>query len=724
MEKLQLETNGLQCANCAMKIEKKLNQSDFVESAVMNFAISKLTVELKPDQDSKEALTKIQRVVDSVEDGVKLTEYGIQPAQTDGHGCESCGLHDHDHSHGHDHERSHDHEGEEEPEDSQRSLILLGISAVLFAVGLFVKAFPFDLLIYAAAALLGGASMFVQGLKSLFKLRFDETVLITIAVVAAFAIGEYPEAVLVVLLFQFGELLEDLAVSRSRQSVSDLLKIRPDTVNLLEESGETNTVDARLVGIDQTILVRPGERIPLDCVILTGSSSVDNSALTGESIPVNAGVGDALLSGGINFSGTLTCKVTAVFENSAASRIIAMVQDAAAKKAKTENFISRFAAVYTPVVIALAVLIATVPSLIFGQDFNQWLKTALVFLVSSCPCALVISIPLAFFTAVGAASKKGVLIKGSKYVETLAKADAVVFDKTGTLTGGKLSVTKILPVEPGYSEDQILQLAASAEQFSTHPVGMSVVEAAKDLPKLPAENMKEIAGKGIACMIENREILCGSYKLMQDYGVDIGNNAGAHIFVAADKKLVGCVFLADQIRDDAKSAVSGLKALGVRKVFMLTGDNVSAAQQVADACGVDEVYSNLLPQDKVSRLEQIREENGKTVFVGDGINDAPVLALADAGVAMGFGSDAAIESADAVLMSGRPSSLVDAVFIAKHAFSIMRFNIAFALIVKGLVLVLAVFGLAAIWMAVFADVGVSVLSVLNASRILKVKRAN
>ncbi len=771
------------------KIEDGITVSyPFVESAVMNFVSQELTITLKDESKAEELLQIVQKTVDKIEDGitVSLTD-GASPVSAERASC-GCGHH-HTGECGHSHEKNcpgehhhHSHGTESCPcghshenavsgnhktkKVSHKNTFLLGsliVSAVLLIIGMFLEQQWLRAVVYGAAALLSGYKIYWTGLKSILRLRFDENLLVLIAVVAAFCIGEYPEAALVSLLFRAGNFLEDIAVSRSRREIESVTKIRPDDANLVLPDGSHKKVDARALIIGDKIAIRPGEKVPVDCVVYEGHSTVDTSVVTGESLPVDVQSGGKLLSGMVNLSGLVLCTVENVFEKSTASRIIQLVQESAAQKGNTERFISRFAKVYTPIIIVLctvenvfekstasriiqlvqesaaqkgnterfisrfakvytpiiilcAILVAFLPPLLFSQPLETWVMRSLVFLVASCPCALVISVPLSFFAGIGSASKNGVLVKGGKFMEILSHAKNVVFDKTGTLTTGKLKVSRIVP-EPGYTQQQVLRIAAAAESYSNHPIAQSIVAQAGDLSRASSENYQEIAGMGIRVTVEGKDVLCGAKRLMDRYSIP-AQDTDANIYVAADGKLIGTITVSDQLREDSASAISDLRRLGVEKTVMLTGDNEKTAAKIAEECGVDEHYSSLMPADKVEHLKEIKGQGGATLFVGDGINDAPVLAIADAGVAMGLGTDAAIEAADVVLMSDKPSSLVRAVEIAKHAMRIVKFNIAFALVIKIGVLALGVFGLANMWMAVFADVGVSIIAVLNSTRIL------
>ena len=551
---------------------------------------------------------------------------------------------------------------------------------------------------------------------------FDENFLMCVATLGALAIGEYPEAVFVMLFYQVGELFQSVAVGKSRRSIASLMDIRPDTANLLQ-NGEPVKVSPEDVQVGDVILIQPGEKIPLDGVVIEGASSLSTVALTGESAPRDVAPGDTVLSGCVNMQGVLQVRVQKPFAESTAVKILELVENAGAVKAKSENFITKFARWYTPVVVIAALLLAVVPPLVAG-GWNQWIHRALIFLVVSCPCALVISVPLTFFGGIGGASRSGILIKGSQYMETLANVRTVVFDKTGTLTKGVFEVVAVHP--HAVSEAQVLALAASAEQFSTHPIALSLRAAGKML--IPAEqvtDVQEVAGRGVAATVRGVPVLVGNEALLRDHGIagHPCHKTGTIVHVAAGGKYLGHIVISDAVKPHAADAVARLKALGVARTVLLTGDRQAAAQEVAGALGIDELFAELLPGDKVDRVEALldRQERGTLAFVGDGMNDAPVLARAAVGIAMGgMGSDAAIEAADVVLMDDDPARVPQAVAIARHTLAIVRQNIAFALGVKALVLVLAAFGLAPMWLAVFADVGVSVIAILNATRALRV----
>ena len=552
---------------------------------------------------------------------------------------------------------------------------------------------------------------------------FDENFLMAIATVGAFALGEYPEGVAVMLFYQVGELFQSYAVGRSRQSIAALMDIRPDYANI-EQDGKLVQVDPEDVAVGDTIVIKAGEKIPLDGVVLEGSSAVDTAALTGESLPRDVNPGDDVVSGCINQSGLLKVRVTKVFGESTVAKILDLVENSSSKKARAENFITRFARYYTPVVVIGAVLLAVLPPLLFGGDWSDWLQRALIFLVISCPCALVISVPLSFFGGIGGASKQGILVKGSNYLEALAKTETVVFDKTGTLTKGTFQVTAVHPDR--ISEGELLELAALAESYSEHPISRSLREAyQKPVDASRVTDVEEISGHGVRAKVDGHDVYAGNGKWMDRIGASWRNchRTGTVVHVAVDGEYAGHIVISDAVKPDAAAAIEALKREGVKKTVMLTGDVKAVGEAVAREIGIDEVHAELLPGDKVDQVERLLKNTsgkGKLAFVGDGINDAPVLSRADIGIAMGgLGSDAAIEAADIVLMDDKPSKLAVAVRISRKTLRIVRQNIVFALGIKLLFLALGAFGMANMWEAVFADVGVSVLAILNASRALR-----
>ncbi len=648
-------------------------------------------------------------------------------------------THEHEHTHGH---------GDEEECDCKVMIIRLIIGGIIFACGLLaewvIKApTPVQLVIMVAAYLILGYDVLWHALKNILKGHiFDEHFLMSLSTVGAFAIGEYPEAVAVMLFYQLGEFFQDLSVDKSRESIEALMDIRPDTASVVR-NGKLCVVSPDDIEIGETIVVKPGERIPLDGVILEGEAMLDTSALTGESVPRSVGFGDDVLSGCINTSGALNIRVTKGFEESTVSKIINLVENAAEKKAPAENFISVFARYYTPVVVILAAFLAVIPPLAFNGEWKDWLSRALTFLVISCPCALVISIPLAFFGGLGAASRHGVLVKGGNYLEALTDVGTVVFDKTGTLTKGVFKVTEIIPANE-FTKEQVLEYAACAESYSNHPIAKSVMtafeqnrrnngeecsehaktELKKADSKLQCKNYHEIAGQGILANAGGHVILSGNSTLLETHDVTFVSceKAGTKVYIAVDGKFAGCIIISDEIKEDSKKTVAELKRTGMERTVMLTGDEESIGKAVADEIGIDEYYAGLLPAQKVEKLEMLdakKRPGTKLAFVGDGINDAPVLARADVGIAMGgLGSDAAIEAADVVLMTDEPSKLIDAINIARETKKIVIQNIVFALLVKIVFLVLGALGMSNMWIAVFGDVGVALIAVFNSMRII------
>ena len=554
---------------------------------------------------------------------------------------------------------------------------------------------------------------------------FDENFLMTIATIGAFAIGEFPEAVAVMLFYQVGELFQSYAVDKSRKSVASLMDIRPDYANVYRK-GIVQKINPSEVNIGETILIKPGEKIPLDGTVINGESRLNTLALTGETLPRKVGPGDEVLSGCINSDGTLKVKVIKEFKESTVSKILDLVENASSRKSKSENFISKFAKYYTPIVVVIAIILAIIPPLITGEEFSKWLYRALSFLVVSCPCALVISVPLSFFGGIGAASKIGVLVKGSNYLEALANTETIVCDKTGTLTEGVFKVQKIEGVN--YNNDELLKYTAYAENYSNHPIAKVVREAyGKVIDEKLITDTKEISGKGVIAKVDRKNVLVGNEKLMQENNIEYqkSKEVGTVIYTAINNKFAGTITIKDKIKEDAYKAMILFKNNNVKKIVMLTGDREVISEEVANKLKIDEYHAELLPQDKVELVQKLisqKTKEGKVVFVGDGINDAPVLALADIGVAMGgLGSDAAIEAADVVIMTDEPSKIASAINISKRTMNIVKQNIVFAITVKIGVLVLSALGLATMWAAVFADVGVSVLAILNALRVLKVK---
>ncbi|MFA6941409.1 MAG: heavy metal translocating P-type ATPase [Clostridiaceae bacterium] len=702
-ENVELYLQGLDCANCAAKIEKKVNSLKGVSHASLNFATKKLAITTNGQDDDYDFVSEAIKIIKAIEPDVQVINKKAENA---------------------------DSQESDESNILKRKWIIFGISASLFFCAM---ALPLPLLakiiLYLISYILSGGKVIIKAVKNITKGRvFDENFLMSIATVGAFGTGQYPEGAAVMLFYQIGELLQSMAVDKSRRSIKSLMDIRPDYANL-KVGTDTKKVSPDTVNIGDIIIVKPGEKVPLDGIVIEGTSMVDTSALTGESIPREIEAGNDILSGFINKNGLLTIKVTKEFGQSTVSKILSLVENAASKKAPTENFITKFARLYTPAVTFGALIIAVVPPLILpGAVFSDWIYRALVFLVVSCPCALVVSIPLGFFGGIGGASKVGILIKGSNYLEALNNVDTVVFDKTGTLTKGVFKVTKISP-KNNVSEAELLEYAAIAESFSNHPIAISILKAyGKEVKKDEMEGYSEISGQGVKVKVSGKEILVGNAKLMvsENISYEKSDLIGTIVHLAIDKKYAGFILISDEIKEDSGKAIKLLRKIGIKKIVMLTGDSRAAGEKIGKDLGIDKVYSELLPQDKVEKLEELsceKSKSGKLIFVGDGINDAPVLARADVGVAMGgLGSDAAIEAADIVLMTDEPIKLYSAVKIAKRTKLIVMQNIIFALGVKFAVLILAAVGLASMWAAVFADVGVALLAVINSLRAMKIDK--
>ena len=690
-EELQLTLEGLNCANCARKIEEKVGRMEGVKESNLNFTTTTLNVKLEKKVKEEHVINEIKKIVESLEPHVKVEKkvYGKATIK--------------------------------KAKFTVKSTLIIGAVLYLFAViGDFQG--TLGLILFGASYLLIGGEVVLTAIKNIAKGQvFDENFLMTVATIGAFTINQYPEAVAVMLFYEIGETIQGYAVNKSRSSISSLMDIRADYANLII-NGKEKKVSPETVKVEDVILVKPGEKVPLDGVVIEGESFIDTSVLTGESVPRKIVPNDEILSGGINTSGLLKVKVTKKFGESTVSRILEMVENAASKKADTEKFITKFAKVYTPIVVVLAILIAVIPS-IFIKDalFSTWLYRALVFLVVSCPCALVVSVPLGFFAGIGGASKKGVLVKGSNYLELLKDLETVVFDKTGTLTEGVFSVTEINT--NGIDKEKLIEVAAMAESFSNHPIAISIIkEYGKEIDKEVIKEYKEISGRGIKAVINNEEVLVGNSKLMNEFNILYNevDSIGTVVYCAINGEFKGSIVISDKIKENAVEALINLKKAGVKKTVMLTGDNKKTAYKVGEKINIDEVHSELLPLDKVREVEELLKrsnKNGKLAFVGDGVNDAPVLARADIGIAMGgIGSDAAIEAADIVLMKDDINALVDAINISKKTNKILWQNIVFALGIKILVMVLGTFGIANMWTAVFADVGVTIIAIINSTR--------
>ena len=690
-EELQLTLEGLNCANCARKIEEKVGKMEGVKESNLNFTTTTLNVKLERKVKEEHAINEIKKIVEALEPHVKVEKKvsgktNVQRAKF----------------------------------EVKPTLIIGTILYLIAVIGDFKGALA--LILFVASYLLIGGKVVLTAIKNIARGQlFDENFLMTVATIGAFSISEYPEAVAVMLFYEIGETIQGYAVNKSRSSISSLMDIRADYANIIID-GKEKKVSPETVKVEDIILVKPGEKIPLDGIVVEGESFVDTSALTGESVPRKIAVNDEILSGGINTNGVLKVKVTKKFGESTVSRILEMVENAANKKANTEKFITKFAKVYTPIVVALAILIAVVPSIFIKDElFSTWLYRALVFLVVSCPCALVVSVPLGFFAGIGGASKKGVLVKGSNYLELLKDLETVVFDKTGTLTEGVFTVTEINT--NNIQKEKLIEVAAMAESFSNHPIAISIIkEYGKEIDKEVIEEYEEIAGHGIKAVINNEEVLIGNAKLMNQFNISYNevDSIGTVVYCAINGEFKGSIVISDKIKENADEALINLKAAGVKKTVMLTGDNKKTAEKVGEKVNIDEVHSELLPLGKVKEVEKLLKasnKNGRLAFVGDGVNDAPVLARADIGIAMGgIGSDAAIEAADVVLMKDDINALVDAINVSKKTNKILWQNIIFALGVKVIVMVLGTFGIANMWTAVFADVGVTIIAIINSTR--------
>lgn len=795
--KKKYSISGIDCANCAAKLEAKMNELPEVESVTLSFTTQQLYVEAEnPD----EAVKALRALADKVEPGTEIgsLKRGKRKAKAhshehhhhhhddDGDCCcghdhehehhhhhhdddgDCCCSHDHEHEHhhhhhdddgdcccGHDHEHEHHehdydddgdcccghdhdhyyHHGDEEEEEEKTSFfaehkdaIVLAIGAVLFVVAELVEKFanvqylPEGIFVFAYIIL--GAEIVWTAVKNLFGGKvFDENFLMSIATIGAFVVGDFAEAVGVMLFYRIGELFEDVAVNKSRKQIMEAVDMRPEMVRLYEE-GKVIEVDPEDVKVGDCIEIRPGDRIPLDGTVLRGESRIDTSAVTGEPVPVAVAPGSEVLSGCVNTSGILYLQVDKLLEDSMVTRILEAVENAAASKPKMDRFITKFARIYTPFVVLAATATAIIPSIVTG-DWAHWVYTALTFLIISCPCALVLSVPLAFFAGIGAGSKLGILFKGGVSLEMLADIKAVVMDKTGTITEGNFKVESVIPAD-AFTEEQIITWAGSAESASTHPIAVSIREAVKErkLTSEKPEDMKEISGEGIEVTLSEGKILCGNQKLLQRYQIAIPQNdlqeSGTEVFVAKDGKYAGRIQINDLVKADSTEAIQRMKTLGLHTA-MLTGDTEKNAKAVQETTGIDEVFARQMPEDKLKNLGALREKYGAVMFIGDGINDAPVLAGADVGAAMGSGADAAIEAADVVFMTSRLSALNESYNIARKTKKIAYENVVFALAVKAAVMVLGLCGIASMWMAVFADSGVAMLCVLNSIRVLYAK---
>lgn len=686
---IKFNLTGLDCAHCAAKIEKRVNDLKEVETANLNFSVGKLVVNTNED-DKDVVITKVKNIVKELEPDVIVD---LEQNKT------------------------------EQKTNYVKDNIRLIIGIVIYAVALILgEDKSYSLPLFIISYLIVGYEVIITAVRNILKGEvFDENFLMTIATLGAFAVKEYPETVAVMIFYNIGEIFESYAVNKSRKSISSLVDLKAEYANLIVDNEEKKVLPEEVKKGD-VIIVKPGERVPLDGIIIEGSTSFDTSALTGESIPRNQQENSEALSGFINLEGVIKIKVTKEHSESTVSRILELVENASSKKAPTEKFITKFAKIYTPIVVIAAVLLAVVPPLVIKDaTFSDWLYRACIFLVVSCPCAFVISVPLGLFAGIGSASKKGVLIKGGNYLETLKNVETLVFDKTGTLTKGIFKVQEIKPVN--IDKNELLEVAAFAEAFSSHPIAQSIVkEYGKEINKNVISNYQEISGNGVKVKINNDTILAGNDKLMISNNIDYDKSekVGSVVHISINNQYKGYIAIADEIKEDSKKSLKLLKNNGIKKLVMLTGDNKLVADKVAKELGIDVVYSELLPDQKVEKIENLINSGEKVAFVGDGINDAPVLARADIGIAMGaLGSDAAIEAADVVLMKDKISSIIDAINVSRKTNSIVWQNIIFALVVKIGILALSTIGIATMWEGVFADVGVTVIAVINAMRALK-----
>lgn len=704
---------GLNCAKCASKIEEGLRKEDGVDNVAINVLTAQLKVEVA-DGFAGNMFDVVEKIVHTYEPDVVVVEKSNNQPAMDNNGY-------------------------------KKRLAWLIFGAITFLVGMIIMFARFDgddlfehalgrdpwalfsVVLFSFSYIFLAGKVLARMVKNIFKgLIFDENFLMGIATLGAIGIDKFPEATAVILFYQIGEFFQDMAVAKSKKRIGDLMDIRPDYANV-KRNGEIVKVDPETVQIDELFVVKPGEKIPLDGIIVEGTAMIDTTALTGESVPRKATISDEVLSGCINQNGVLTIRTTKTFGESTVSKILDLVENAADKKAPTETFITKFAKYYTPIVVGFAVLLGIIPPLLFGGIWSEWIHRALIFLIISCPCALVLSIPMGFFGGIGSASKKGILIKGGNYLEALANLDFVVFDKTGTLTKGVFKVTAI-QAENGWSEEELLNMTAYAEGFSNHPIALSILkEYGKEIDKDSLSDYEEIAGHGVSVLVKGHKVFAGNEKLMDQIGIAYAKseNLGTKVYVVVDGIYAGCIVISDEIKEDSFGLMPNLKKLGVKKTVMLTGDAPEIATSIADELQLDEVYASLLPQDKVEKvsfLNSQKQEKRTLAFVGDGINDAPVLAMADIGIAMGgLGSDAAIEAADVVLMTDEPAKLVEAIKVARFTKRVVWQNIIMTMSVQILFLFLATLGVSSLWEAVIADVGVSIVAVLNSMRIMKTR---
>ncbi|MCI5996701.1 MAG: cadmium-translocating P-type ATPase [Parvimonas sp.] len=690
--------DGIDCPNCSLKIENKINDLDGVNFSKINLVTQTVEIDFEIEVE-KNLLENVKKIVNFYEPDVEVKENVVFNQM-------------------------------KKSKESNKNLYFIAFGFIIYLLSLLMYTFlsgfkEISIIIFIVSYVVLGFDVVSKAMKNIFNgIIFDENFLMTLSTLGAFVIGEYPEAVAVMLFYQIGEYFQSRAINRSRKSISDLMDIRPDYVNI--ENGEKLIkISPEKINVGDEIIIKPGEKIALDGVILSGESMMDTKSLTGESIPKCVKVGDEILSGCINMTGILKTKVTKSFGESTASKIINLVEGASSNKADTENFITSFAIYYTPIVVVLATLLSIIPPIFLNGEWISWVKRGFVFLVISCPCALVISIPLSYFSAIGLASKNGILVKGGNYLEALSKIDTIIFDKTGTLTKGNFEVCDIY-FENGFTADDVCKFSAYAESFSNHPIAVSILyHYGKEIDKNKIINYKDLYGYGISATIFDKKVLVGNEKLMKKENISysVCNKPGTIVYVAIDGKYAGYILIKDKIKDDSIKAISDLKNSGVKNIVMFTGDNYPVAKDICDKLKIDKFFSGMLPHEKVEKLELLetkKEKSKKIVFVGDGVNDAPVLARADVGVSMGsLGSDAAVEASDVVLMTDEISKLVEAIKISKLTKRIVLQNIIFILTIKIVFLVLGAFGLASMWEAVFGDVGAMIIAVLNSIRILK-----
>ncbi|MEG1483258.1 heavy metal translocating P-type ATPase [Clostridium sp.] len=743
---------GLDCANCANKIEDRINKLESIEEANINFSTSTLILEIKDGYEKEDVINKIKDIVKKLEPEVVVTEkIGRTQLNKNIKKCTNikCKTSDNRHDYkskdsccnGKDHsEKSHnkvvkpinkreghnnDHSKENKGFKMKDNMTLI-IGVIVYIIAMIIKGNEIiSIALFSLSYILIGGKVVLTAVRNIMRGEvFDENFLMTVATLGAFILGDYPEAVAVMLFYEVGEMFQSYAVNRSRKSITSLMDIRADYANILN-GNEEKRVSPEEVNIEDIIIIKPGERVPLDGIVIEGKSFVDTSALTGESVPREKTIGSEILAGCINTNGVLKVKVTKEFGESTVARILELVENASNKKAPTEKFITKFSKVYTPIVVFSAIALAILPPLLIsGQSFDTWIHRALIFLVVSCPCALVVSIPLGLFAGIGGASKKGILVKGGNYLESLKDIDTVVFDKTGTLTKGVFKVTEINAIN--IEKDKLLEIAAFGESLSNHPIAQSIVKAyGLEINKDSINDYEEVSGHGIKVRINEDEVLLGNHKLMDMFSIKYNEaeSIGTIIYIAINKEYKGSIIISDEIKEDSEKTIKELKKIGVNTTIMLTGDSMSVAERVGKVIGIDKIFAELLPIDKVDKIEEFIKNKGlksRIAFVGDGINDAPVLARADIGIAMGgIGSDAAIEAADVVLMNDNPGALVDAIKVARKTNKILWQNIIFSLGVKIFVLILGALGIASMWAAVFADVGVTIIAVINSTRCLK-----